>query len=545
MFSLRHVHEAISCQFLGKKKFCFPGCGWKAIDISMWSKEHHDWILAMDHLFNQLFGGDFLAYWYDDVQGTSVREDTLPSLLEYNHHEWETEYLKEESKFFEKEAASKPLVQRSVAKQPGQSDGKTKPKKPVVKDEVDQKAKQAGRSDMEQDPCVIYVEEVDAGQTISHDNVKEQQPSTHLSHAISTQASLTRAELAALGALIPPVSSTTSIQTPLHVQVDYNNPTFVDPFNLAQRPCESVVDRAEKLLRDERRKGNHPSGIVIQSFGQFSEAGLRVIRWFCTVAETKCKVAAEARWLPMVKCKPMELTLLQDVLWNQPQTNTILRFDHKSIDVISFCDLAEERYIDGFIIDVSIGKHLEESTLLGREGTLYFPTEFFQWMRARDRAFKVEKLKARASRLTVLADLQQILLPVFMTNHWGLIYVDLSGKLLYFDDGLTSLVPSTALPCVKEALDLLLELCPHHLSLQTKFWHSLQCFRRFGMPSQVPVDNRMIGVGSCGIGVIMAARDFIRNGSATVNNINWRYCDMDIHRRDLMLQILMWGGHNP
>lgn len=35
------------------------------------------------------------------------------------------------------------------------------------------------------------------------------------------------------------------------------------------------------------------------------------------------------------------------------------------------------------------------------------------------------------------------------------------------------------------------------------------------MPSQVPIDNKMIGVGSCGIGVIMAARDFIRNGPAT------------------------------
>lgn len=120
---------------------------------------------------------------------------------------------------------------------------------------------------------------------------------------LSTQATSTRAELAALGALIPPVSSITSIQTPLHVQEVYNNPTFVDPFNLAQRPCESVVNRAEKLLRDEQRKGNHPTGIAIQSFGQFSEAGLRVIRWFCSVAETKCKVAAEARWISMLRCK--------------------------------------------------------------------------------------------------------------------------------------------------------------------------------------------------------------------------------------------------
>lgn len=76
------------------------------MDISMWSKEHHDWIFAMDHLFNQLFGGDYLAYWYDESKGTSVGEDTLPSLLEYNHDEWEIEYLKEESRCFVKETAS-------------------------------------------------------------------------------------------------------------------------------------------------------------------------------------------------------------------------------------------------------------------------------------------------------------------------------------------------------------------------------------------------------------------------------------------------------
>lgn len=85
----------------------------------MWLKEHQDWILAMDNLFNQIFGGDFLAYKYDDKKGTSIREDTLPPpLLEYNHDEWETEYLKEETKFSGKETASNASVQNCVVKQP-------------------------------------------------------------------------------------------------------------------------------------------------------------------------------------------------------------------------------------------------------------------------------------------------------------------------------------------------------------------------------------------------------------------------------------------
>jgi len=192
---------------------------------------------------------------------------------------------------------------------------------------------------------------------------------------------------------------------------------------------------------------------------------------------------------------------------------------------------------------VCIGKYIEESTTQGKEDTLHLPTEFFQWMQVNDKAFKLAQLKARASCIGTFNNVQQILVPVFMVNHWGLVYVNLGSQLLYFDDGLTSQVPSTALPSVKEALSLLFELYPHHPALQAKFWHSTQNFKRFGMPSQVPIDNKMIGVGSCGIGVIMAARDFIRNGPATVNNIKWRYCNMDKHRKDLMLQILKWGGH--
>lgn len=190
-----------------------------------------------------------------------------------------------------------------------------------------------------------------------------------------------------------------------------------------------------------------------------------------------------------------------------------------------------------------IDKYIEESTTQGREETLHLPTEFFQWMQVNDNAFKMAQLKARASRRIKFNNVQQILVPVFMVNHWGLIYVNLASQLLYFDDGLTSEVPSTALPCVKEALSLL-ELYPCHPSLQAEFWHSSQNFKRFGMPSQVPIDNKMIVVGSCGIGVLMAARDFIRNGPATVNNIKWGYCNMDKYRKDLMLQILRWGGHH-
>ena len=104
-------------------------------------------------------------------------------------------------------------------------------------------------------------------------------------------------------------------------------------------------------------------------------------------------------------------------------------------------------------------------------------------------------------------------------------------------------MPPVALLLVKDALNLLLELYPDNPSLQTKFWLSMQGFLCFGMSSQLPVDDKMAGVKSCGIAVIIAARDFIQDGPKTVNNIKWRDSNMHNHRNELMLQILKWAGY--
>lgn len=57
----------------------------------------------------------------------------------------------------------------------------------------------------------------------------------------------------------------------------------------------------------------------------------------------------------------------------------------------------------------------------------------------------------------------------------------------------------------------------------------------WNMTCQTPVDSRMIGVG-----VIMAAKDIILDGPLSINNFQWQFCEMDVHSKDLMLQILKW-----
>lgn len=337
--------------------------------------------------------------------------------------------------------------------------------------------------------------------------------------------------------MIPPLRSSSALKAV------YGVPSISDPFSSTVRPCESDIESAQKLLIDEQKAGTNPTGIEIEGLGQFSESALAVLKRFCVIAQMYHKVTSEAKWLSQMKFSPGEVVQLQDALWHHSATSPILRYGKKGIDSTSFADLVEERYVDSFIIDICISKFLDEFSIKEKNTTVYFPTEFYVWMSSNDKNFQQLQLSEVVNLQlanTCITDLQQMLVPVYMPNHWGLIFIDLANQELYFDDGLKTVVPSTALPSVKHSLELLLEMHPYHPALQTKFWRNCFHFQRFGMPSQAPVDSKMIGVGSCGIGVIMAARDIIHYGPVCVNNFQWRYCDMHLHRKHLMLQILNW-----
>ena len=65
----------------------------------------------------------------------------------------------------------------------------------------------------------------------------------------------------------------------------------------------------------------------------------------------------------------------------------------KGLDDTSFSDLVEERYIYSFVIGICISKFLDEARENGKNDTVYFPTEFSDWMRCNDK--NVEKLQLK------------------------------------------------------------------------------------------------------------------------------------------------------
>ena len=116
---------------------------------------------------------------------------------------------------------------------------------------------------------------------------------------------------------------------------------------------------------------------------------------------------------------------LQNTLWHHPASSPILKYGRKGLDATSFSDLVEEQYIDSFVIDICISKFLDKSRANRKSVTVYFPTEFFDWMHSSDKKYQQLQLREKVEQLPNGDDLQQILVPVYNAQPMGL---DLCGS---------------------------------------------------------------------------------------------------------------------
>ena len=112
-----------------------------------WTDEHKNWIKIVAGLFEQMFGGDFLVFYYDDTYGTKVDDTVTANLLEYSHEHWESHFACNNNKvthvgneqFCSPEANSISDTMQSVSTQqpvppqpppPGQQPSPVKPQAP-------------------------------------------------------------------------------------------------------------------------------------------------------------------------------------------------------------------------------------------------------------------------------------------------------------------------------------------------------------------------------------------------------------------------------
>lgn len=147
----------------------------------------------------------------------------------------------------------------------------------------------------------------------------------------------------------------------------------------------------------------------------------------------------------------------------------ILKFGNKSIDVQSFADIAGERWIDNFVVDISIANYIQDAQEQEIDNTLYFPTKVFDWLKSTSEDYQRKMVTKISSQMSQVNTLELVIIRVHMGNDWGLTVVDLVNEKLMFDDGLQRPAPQSTLPNVQKVMDLLVKLYLLAPVLQSQF----------------------------------------------------------------------------
>lgn len=133
-----------------------------------------------------------------------------------------------------------------------------------------------------------------------------------------------------------------------------------------------------------------------------------------------------------------------------------------------------------------------------------------------------------------------ILSPIHFDSpkHWGLICFDTTTKTIYFDDGLKVSPPRDTVTVVKNMLGGF-EALANTTAFQEENWNlptPTSPLPRIHMPQQTTSGE---GSGSCGIGVILAVRDIIKDETC-LPPFTWSFGNMFQLRKELMNLILDW-----
>lgn len=343
---------------------------------------------------------------------------------------------------------------------------------------------------------------------------------------LCTNPGLSRGQIALVD--IPPVIyvDASDIQLLKNVQCDLHK----DPFSLLQRPSEAIVDECQKLQRMKANSGGIVSdgdqawSVRLGTLGIFTPESLDVLKMFCVADETKQKVRQELNWLSGVDDND-----IREMLLSLRPSEEFLNIDGSFIDAKDFSNLACDRYVDGYTIDMSCRLFLKKRTQIST--TAYLASHTLTWATA-----GYQFLNGKVAPLIEIQridTLEKFICPVHVDGcHWGILCIDFVQDIAYYDDGMHMEPPNNLSALVMILLNVLKSL----FSLTSNLCHIDPLrFKRCGMPRQ---PNSGEGSSSCGIGVIFAARDIIAHGSAGIPSFNWSFDNSSMLRKQIMKELI-------
>ena len=474
----------------------------------IWSLEDAKWITAVDDLFTKTFGEDFLAYkWDKALRSVVISPESIPA-FNCDRAVWEDAL----------NSLSSTVKSNSV----GTTNTSAAPLN--VKVGFDHKPPATSSKQLSlPEHTTALKQKFDCKQPVSL-------PSYSSDLRACVNKASTRCQLAKLN--LPPVVQIEDDEIELVSDARH----FINPLMLGARPSESTVSKCQQLINQASNEDDESDvAIKLGNLGVFRTHALDIWRRAFLAADLKRKVAVEERWLSnsSTALSASQSQEVSSLLFNSKPQEEVLRFGNIIIDVNDISTLAGERYLTGFIIDGACLKYCKEAQGNGAH-SLYLPSMTQTWALSGDSLFLSSKLKPFISG-KVQNLLQWLLTPIMVNdNHWGLLCINMTSCQAYFDDGLKVYPPRNICDIIKNLFEAVNSLVAERAKSPLQHFPPVQ---RFGMPLQPQTGE---GCGSCGMGVILAAKDFLNVGGAIIPQFNWRFGDMTKHRQQLLYQFVQW-----
>ena len=125
-----------------------------------------------------------------------------------------------------------------------------------------------------------------------------------------------------------------------------------------------------------------------------------------------------------------------------------------------------------------------------------------------------------------------------MVNHWGLLRIHLPSLTFWYDEGLGYEPPEHLVEMIQFLISLMAQMFPEVQSLNKKSWRRPTLSTRFGMPKQ-PRKSGTTGSSNCGVGIMLAAMDFIKANQVSENPpaMVWAFEDSNCHRLNFLHEL--------
>ena len=255
--------------------------------------------------------------------------------------------------------------------------------------------------------------------------------------------------------------------------------------------------------------------VEIKGHGIFNIKALRTMLEFSKINKIREDLQKEQEWFSEMRNNTnrdnTETDTIKNLMMHCAAKRPLLTYQETEIYPHNLCTLVGERSVDSEIINFFFTKFNQT----GNGITLSLPSTTVPWLvisaDEESRQTSVTSLrKILMACCKYLSSLQQILIPLHTkSSHWGLVRVNLQAKTIGFDEGLRWKPEDDVPKIIRALLKEISSMYPDNPLLRSRSWlRSTLCWSRFGMPAQ-PKDTDKPGFNSCGVAIILAARDLI------------------------------------